>query len=93
MKLGMFACCIVMVAPIVVYFAAGGALAGATGNLAIFAPLLLCAGAHVLMFKFMGRSCHGKEKMTEPEALPQAVVERPTDIPAIAGSVHSAVKS
>lgn len=93
MKLGMFACCIVMFLPIVAYFAAGGASASATGNLAAFAPLLLCVGAHVLMFKLMGKSCHGGKEKTEPEAVPETVVERPTDIPAIGASAHSKVRT
>lgn len=93
MKLGMFACCIVMVVPIVAYFAAGGALAGVTGNITAFAPLLLCAGLHLLMFKLMGKPCQGAKKKTEPETVPETVVERPTDIPAIGASAHSVVRS
>ena len=93
MKLGMFACCIVMVVPIVAYFAAGGALAGVTGNIAAFVPLLLCAGMHLLMFKLMGKSCHDAEKTTEQEAVPETVVERPTDIPATGASALSVLRS
>ena len=93
MKLGMFACCIVMVVPIVAYFAAGGALAGVTGNITAFAPLLLCAGMHLLMFKLMGRSCHGAEMTTDPEAVPETVVERPTDTPATGASARTVVRS
>ena len=77
MKIGMMACCVVMFIPILFYFVAGGALAGVTGNLAAFAPLLICGAAHLLMFKLMGKPCHGSEKTTE--AMP--VVERQTDIP------------
>lgn len=62
MKFGMMACCVVMVLPIVFYLVAGGTLAGLTSNLAVWAPLLLCAGAHLLMFKLMGKSCHGSNR-------------------------------
>lgn len=90
MKFGMIACCAVMVLPIVAFFAAGGALGGVTGNIAAFAPLALCLGAHVLMFKLMGKSCHSSDKTAEEEAEPQVVVDRPTDIP-VAGATARAV--
>lgn len=61
MKYGMWACCAVMLLPVVAYLVAGGASSGA-GGLATFAPLLLCVGAHVLMHRFMGKSCHGKAR-------------------------------
>lgn len=92
-KLGMFACCIIMALPILAYFAAGGTLAGATGNLAAFAPLLLCAGAHLLMFKLMGKSCHGAQKDAEVETMPETIVERPTDVPTSGTTARAAVRS
>ncbi len=85
MKFGMLACCVVMFLPIVIYFAAGGTLAGVTGNLAAFAPLLLCVGAHVLMFKLMGKSCHGNSK----DANTKPIVDRPTDIPSVGSTAHA----
>lgn len=85
MKSGMLACCVVMFLPIAVYFAAGGTLAGVTGNLAAFAPLLLCAGTHLLMFKLMGKSCHGTAKNTGANL----IVERPTDIPSVGKKVRA----
>ena len=88
MKLGMIACCVVMFLPIIAFFAAGGTLAGVSGNLAAFAPLLLCVGAHLLMFKLMGKSCHGSEKVADPGP----IVERPTTIPASGGATHTAVE-
>ena len=59
MKYGMWACCALMLLPVVGYFLAGGADGSLTGKIAAFAPLLLCVGAHFVMFKMMGKSCHG----------------------------------
>ncbi|SEL72118.1 Protein of unknown function [Roseovarius azorensis] len=59
MKYGMWACCAVMLLPIIAYLMAGRAL-GLTGSLITFAPLLLCVVAHLAMHRFMGKSCHGK---------------------------------
>lgn len=58
MKYGMWACCAVMLLPVAGYFAAGGFSAGAGNSIAAFAPLLLCVGAHFVMHRFMGKSCH-----------------------------------
>ena len=60
MKYGMWACCAVMLLPVVWYFSAGGADSGLTQKIVAFAPILLCVGAHFLMFKMMGKSCHGE---------------------------------
>jgi hypothetical protein len=65
MKYGMWACCAVMVVPVAVYFAAGGQTAGFTSNIFTFAPLLLCVGAHFVMHRFMGKSCHESSKDSE----------------------------
>ncbi|MGR3512318.1 MAG: DUF2933 domain-containing protein [Paracoccaceae bacterium] len=92
MKFGMMACCVVMVLPIVFYLVAGGTLAGLTSNLAVWAPLILCAGAHLLMFKLMGKSCHGSEQKSEMEEQQGTVVERPTDIPSTGTRARVAVK-
>ncbi|MSU88476.1 DUF2933 domain-containing protein [Rhodobacteraceae bacterium 2CG4] len=59
MKYGMWACCAVMLLPIIAYLAAGR-VSGAADSLIAFAPLLLCVGAHLVMHRFMGKSCHGK---------------------------------
>jgi len=62
MKYGMWACCAVMLAPVGAYLVAGGSLAGLGGNLVAFAPLALCLGMHLVMHKFMGKSCHSSAK-------------------------------
>ena len=58
MKLGMMACCAVMLVPLGALLVAGGTLGGLTSNLGLLAPLALCLGAHVVMHRMMGRSCH-----------------------------------
>ncbi|MGY3439821.1 MULTISPECIES: DUF2933 domain-containing protein [unclassified Marinovum] len=79
MKYGMWACCAVMLLPVGAYFVAGGALDGA-GGLATFAPLALCVGAHLVMHRFMGKSCHGKAK--EEPGNSKALDARPIATPA-----------
>ncbi|MFC0159178.1 MULTISPECIES: DUF2933 domain-containing protein [Mameliella] len=78
MHYGMMACCAVMLLPIVGFFISGGTLAGLWGNAAAFAPLLLCVGAHLVMHKAMGKSCHDRSKAAETEEdLPaEAVAEQ-----------------
>jgi len=61
MKYGMWICCAVMVLPIMAYLVAGG-ISGASGGLFAFAPLLLCVGAHLVMHRMMGKSCHGSAR-------------------------------
>ena len=69
MHYGMIACCSVMLLPVAGFFIAGGTIAGLWSNISVFAPLALCLGAHVFMFKVMGKSCHSKENESEtPEA-------------------------
>ncbi|MBD3677302.1 MAG: DUF2933 domain-containing protein [Rhodobacteraceae bacterium] len=58
MKLGMMACCAVMLVPLGAFLVAGGTLGGLASNLEILAPLALCLGAHVVMHRMMGNSCH-----------------------------------
>ena len=64
MKYGMWACCAIMLLPVVWYFATGGADGGLRQKIVAFAPILLCVGAHFLMFKMMGKSCHGESDDT-----------------------------
>ena len=58
MHYGMMVCCTVMLLPIALFFLAGGSIAGLWANLGLFAPLALCVGIHVVMFKMIGKSCH-----------------------------------
>lgn len=84
MHAGMAVCCAVMLIPVAGFFIAGGTLAGLTSNLGVFAPIALCIGAHVAMFAFMGKSCHGDKKTKKP-AEQDAPLE-PSRIPAFARS-------
>ncbi|WP_306043916.1 DUF2933 domain-containing protein [Mameliella sp. MMSF_3455] len=61
MHWGMMACCAVMLLPIAGYFIGGGTLSGLGSNALTFAPLMLCVGAHLVMHKMMGKSCHGHD--------------------------------
>lgn len=71
MHYGMMACCAIMLLPIIGYFVAGGSLGGLWNNSAAFLPLLLCVGAHFVMHKVMGKSCHGTSEDEEPtKAIP-----------------------
>lgn len=66
MHWGMMACCVVMLLPIGAYFIAGSATPGVWANFGAFTPLLLCIGAHLVVHKFMGKSCHDEaDDMTE----------------------------
>lgn len=64
MRYGMWVCCAVMLLPVAAYFLTGGSASGALGNLGVFAPIALCVGMHVLMHRFLGRSCHGDHSST-----------------------------
>ena len=81
MHYGMMACCAVMLLPVAGFFLAGGTLAGMWGNAAAFAPLLLCVGAHLVMFKVMGKSCHSTKAKDPVEEMPETV---PSAIPVVA---------
>ena len=80
MHYGMMACCAVMLLPVVAFFLTGGSIAGLWTNLGLFAPIALCVGVHVLMFKMMGKSCHGSKSETQREATTEMKSSR---IPAI----------
>ena len=60
MKYGMWACCALMLLPVMWYFMAGGADGGLAQKIVALAPLLLCVGAHFLMHRVAGKSCHGE---------------------------------
>lgn len=71
MHYGMMVCCAVMLLPIAGYFVAGGTIGGLWGKSAVFLPLVLCVGAHFVMHKMMGKSCHGaSEDEEKTKAIP-----------------------
>jgi len=67
MKYGMVICCSVMLLPVAGFLVAGGTIAGLMTNVGLFAPIALCVGVHVLMFKMMGKSCHSSKSEETPE--------------------------
>lgn len=86
MKLATMACCVVMLVPIGAVFLGGGTVASVGSAVMAFAPLLLCLGAHLLMFKLMGTSCHGSRESDarEPHAGPSAeAIPVRTGVPAV----------
>ena len=62
MHIAMIACCMFMLIPVFGLVMAGSGRNGSGLNLTTLAPLLLCVGAHLLMHKMLGKSCHGKDK-------------------------------
>lgn len=64
MHYGMVICCTVMLLPIALFFLAGGSIVGLWANLGLVAPIALCVGIHVVMFKMMDKSCHGSKDKT-----------------------------
>ncbi|WP_245759339.1 DUF2933 domain-containing protein [Tranquillimonas alkanivorans] len=79
MKLGMMACCAIMLLPVAGFFASGGTLAGLWSNAAVFAPLVLCLGMHLVMHRMMGRSCHGKQESEEADGAETAPIPVPVE--------------
>ena len=78
MKWGMMACCIAMITPIALYLIAGGTVGGLSDSLGLFAPLILCLGAHFFMHKAMEKSCHSNKSESErPKATDAAVGPNP----------------
>jgi hypothetical protein len=75
MHYGMMVCCAVMLLPVAAFLLAGGTIAGMWNNLGLFAPIALCIGAHVLMFKMMGKSCHSSKKEQDHEPVADASFE------------------
>ena len=85
MHYGMMVCCAVMLVPVAAFLLAGGTIAGMWANLGLFAPIALCIGAHVLMFKMMGKSCHGSEKKQQEDPVADASFEdAPASVPEVA---------
>lgn len=57
----MMACCAAMVAGTAIIFASAPAGQPLGETLLLAAPVLGCLGMHVVMHRFMGRSCHDAE--------------------------------
>lgn len=58
MHFAMLICCAVMIAPLAILLLSGDSISsGGIASLAI--PMAICVGAHFLMHRFMGASCHG----------------------------------
>ncbi len=68
MHVSMCVCCAVMLLPLLVFFARGGTVSGLPGSFGALIPIVLCLGAHGVMFFFMGKSCHGDRKTSDSDA-------------------------
>ena len=63
----MMACCVAMVAGVGILVATAPATQSWSATLWTAFPLLACVGAHLVMHKFMGKSCHGSDATTKDE--------------------------
>ena len=62
-------CCIPMVAIVGIIIWNNGLQAGFSDTLTAIAPLTVCVAAHFLMYKLLGRSCHGKDNFDKKDQL------------------------
>jgi len=62
MRFAMLICCAVMVAPLAILVISGDAI-GSNGMLSLAIPMAICVGAHLLMHRLMGASCHDSSKV------------------------------
>lgn len=76
---GMWICCAVMVLPLLIFFAGGGTISGLSTSLGVLAPILLCLGAHGVMFFLMGKSCHGDHHSSDAISPKKSVERQATD--------------
>jgi len=61
----MMACCALMVLGVGVVFATAPSASSWLETLGLALPLLGCVGAHLIMHRFMGRSCQNHESKQE----------------------------
>lgn len=59
-KWAMWACCTIMVVPLVSYLVVAQTSITTAGLVNSAIPLVLCLGMHLVMHKMMGKSCHDK---------------------------------
>ncbi|CTQ56145.1 hypothetical protein LP7551_04702 [Roseibium album] len=64
-NLFMMACCVAMVAGTAIVIAAAPASQSLGETLLLAAPVLGCLGVHLVMHRFMGKSCHGSTKQDQ----------------------------
>lgn len=58
----MMACCVAMIAGFGLVLYSGPADQSLLARAGIAAPLLLCVGMHLVMHRFMGKSCRGERQ-------------------------------
>lgn len=66
-RLGMLACCAVMLLPLGAFLIAGGTFTGLATDVGLLAPLALCLAAHFVMHRMMGKSCHDSASTSDGE--------------------------
>lgn len=77
MKLGMLACCVVMLVPVVVSFVIGGSVPFLGDGVTAFLPILGCLAIHGAMFAVLGRSCRDAGTRDDEASTNVPVVRRP----------------
>lgn len=70
MKWGMMACCAVMPVPVASFLLAGGTIAGLWTSAGLIAPIAICVGAHLVVHRMMGKSCH-RDRVTAQDPVGQ----------------------
>jgi len=61
----MWLCCFVMALPLAYFVMTNWENAGFWQLLLQASPLILCVGAHFILHKFMGKSCHSSHEKNE----------------------------
>lgn len=82
-RLGMAACCIIMMVPIALVLLGGASIGAVFSNAGLILPLVLCLGMHFVMHRMMGRSCHGKVEEADDQFVDEQLLEGSTDRPVI----------
>ena len=82
-KLGMAACCIIMMVPIALVLLGGASIGTVFSNAGLMLPLVLCLGMHFVMHCMMGRSCHSGVEEADDQFLDEQLLEESTDRPVV----------